>query len=289
MMGKFGEYSLRNQILIQNQMPKATRVNNMNGWNYRKRYIVKGSQSIKIIAPVFDKTITTDASGNIVEKTSDFVTGYTVNSVFDISQTDGELLKEWIADNTLTEHCDIVETALKDILSGYVFNEGNIEIDGILDTHQRTITLKSGINEKSKIAVLINQIAAALVIGRNRDNFQGLRVEQLSNIVTVEISAAANIVAGKLGLENFNLVEPDISKISDEDLHKFSNNLGVIRSISQIMIRGIENALSADATKKELETIKLNDLATNVETTVSDKVTRTTAKSRTKAVAEMGD
>lgn len=295
-MVNLGDYSLRNQMLIQNQRPDATKVNNMNGWNYRKRHIVKGSESIKILAPQFDKTISTDAAGNVVEKTSNFVTGYNVNSVFDISQTEGEPLKEWITDKTLTEHPAIVESALKDALNNYTFAEGQIETDGILDTRQRTITLKSGLDEKSKLAALIRQIAAALVVGRNRERFQGLRAEQLPNVTAIEISAAANVVARKLGLEGGNLAEPDITKMSDEDLQKFSNNIGVIRSISQLMITGVENALSANATEKKLEAAKASE-AVNADpiasaattTTVTAKTTtKTTDKSKTKAVAEMG-
>jgi hypothetical protein len=289
-----GDYSLRNQMLIQQQRPNATKVNNMNGWNFRKRHIVKGSESIKILAPVFDKIVYTNADGKITEKTSDFVTGYNVNSVFDISQTDGEPLKEWITDTTLEEHAALVESALKDTLNGYTFAEGGIDADGILNTRQRTITLKSGMDEKPKLAALIRQIAAALVVGRNRDRFQGLRAEQLPNATAIEVSAAAGIVAGKLGLEGGNLTEPDITKMTDEDLQKFSNNIGVIRSISQLMIKGIENALSANATEKKLEAARAEEaaVAANAEppttTTTTKTTTKTTAKSNARAVAEMG-
>ncbi len=283
-----GDYSLRNQILIQQQNPKATKVNTMNGWNYRKRHIVKGSESIKILAPVFDKTITTDTAGNIVEKTSNFVTGYNVNPVFDISQTDGEPVKDWITDKTLTAQAALVETALKDTLSSYTFKEGNIETDGALDTRERTITVKSGLDEKAKLAVLIRQIAAALVVGRNRDKFQGLRSDKVPNLTAIEVSAAANIVARKLGLDGGALAEPDITKMTDDDLQKFSNNIGVVRSISQLMITGIENAISSDAAAKKLEALKATESAATATTTTTTttKTTRTTA--RTKAVAEMG-
>jgi hypothetical protein len=290
-MVNLGDYSLRNQMLIQSQRPDAARVNNMNGWNYRKRHIVKGSESIKILAPVFDKTITTDADGNVVEKTSNFVTGYTVNSVFDISQTDGEPLKEWITDTTLSEHAALVESALKDTLNGYTFTEGQIETDGMLDTRERTITLKSGLDEKAKLAALIRQIAAALVVGRNRDRFQGLRADRLPNITAIEISAAANVVARKLGLEGGKLAEPDVSKMTGEDLQKFGSNIGVARSISQLMITGVENALSAEATEKKLEAARAeaaNEAAATTTTTTTKTTRKTTERTNTRAVAEMG-
>jgi hypothetical protein len=293
-MVNLGDYSLRNQMLIQSQRPTASNVNSMNGWNFRKRHIVKGSESLKILAPVFDKTITTDTAGNIVEKTSDYVTGYNVNSVFDISQTEGEPLKEWITGSTLQENPALVEDALKDTLHGYTFKEDTIEADGMLDTRARTITLKSGMDEKTKFATLIRQIAAALVVGRNRDKFQGLRSEQLPNVTAVEVSAAANVVARKLGLEGGNLAEPDIAKMTDEDLAKFSNNIGVVRSISQLMITGVENALSKAATERKLEAVKADEAKQKAEPTVTETTTatktttRTTVKTRTKTAAEMG-
>jgi len=292
-MVNLGDYSLRNQMLIQKQRPDATRVNNMNGWNYRKRHISRGSQSIKILAPVFDKTITTDAQGNIVEKTSNFVTGYDVNSVFDISQTEGEALKEWITDKTISEHPALVEAALRDTLKYYTFAEGQIDTDGQLDTRTRTITTKSGLDEKSKMAALIRQIAAALVVGRNRERFQGLRAEQLPNITAIEISAAASVVARKFGLEGGSLAEPDITKMTDDEINKFANNIGIARSISQIMISGVETALSKQAAEKKIEAARAAEAAAPADTvttttTTTKSKTTTTTKSSGKAQAEMG-
>jgi hypothetical protein len=292
-MGNLGDYSLRNQMLILSQNPNATRVNTMNGWNYRKRHITRGSESIKILAPVFDKTITSGADGNIVEKTSDYVTGYNVNPVFDISQTEGEPLLEWITDKTLADNYAVVEAALKDALNYYTFAEGEIETDGMLDTRTRTITLKSGLDKEAKLSTLVRQIAAAVVVGRNRDKFQGLKSEQVPNITAVETSAIASIVARKLGMTNGKVVEPDFSKMSDEEVQKFSANIGVVRSISQLMIKGIENALSAEATEKRLAEIAAKEAAAKAEagtvtTTTTTRTTRkTTEKSSTRAQAEM--
>lgn len=290
-MGNLGDYSLRNQMLILSQNASATRVNTMNGWNYRKRHITRGSESIKILAPVFDKTITSGADGNIVEKTSDYVTGYNVNPVFDISQTEGEPLLEWITDKTLADNYAVVEAALKDALNYYTFAEGEIETDGMLDTRTRTITLKSGLDKEAKLSTLVRQIAAALVVGRNRDKFQGLKSEQVPNITAVETSAIASIVARKLGMTSGKVVEPDFSKMSDEEVQKFSANIGVVRSISQLMIKGIENALSAEATEKRLAEIVAKEAtakAATVTTTTTTRTTRkTTEKSSTRAQAEM--
>lgn len=43
-MPNLGRYSLRNQMLILMQNPKATCVNGMNAWNYKRRHIEKGQR-----------------------------------------------------------------------------------------------------------------------------------------------------------------------------------------------------------------------------------------------------
>ena len=40
-MPNLGRYSLRNQMLILMQNPKATFVNGMNAWNYKRRHVQK--------------------------------------------------------------------------------------------------------------------------------------------------------------------------------------------------------------------------------------------------------
>ena len=47
-MPNLGRYSLRNQMLILMQNPKATFVNGMNAWNYKRRHIEKGQTSIPV-------------------------------------------------------------------------------------------------------------------------------------------------------------------------------------------------------------------------------------------------
>lgn len=64
-MPDLGKYSLRNQMLILMQNPKATFVNGMNAWNYKRRHVQKGQTSIKIIAPKFASKVSTDKDGKL--------------------------------------------------------------------------------------------------------------------------------------------------------------------------------------------------------------------------------
>ena len=261
-MVDFGDYSLRNQMLILEQDPNATRVENKRGWNYRRRHTVENPREIKILAPVFGKTITTDTEGNMTEKrseSSDNMENYTLNTVYDISQTVGEPTLEWINGKTVTDRYDLVEAALKKTLYDYTFSDAEINSDAVLDTRQKTVTLKQGLDKRARMKTLIQQIAAALVVGRNCSNFRSVGAKQIPNITAVETSAAAGVVMRKLGMENGRLVEPDLTKLSDADVGRFAGNLGVARSVSQKMIKGIENALSAAASQRKMEAAAANE------------------------------
>ncbi len=120
-MPNLGRYSLRNQMLILMQNPKATCVNGMNAWNYKRRHIEKGQTSIRIIAPKFASQVSTDKDGNITEKTLDTITGYEVNFVYDVSQTAGEPVKDVFADSTAVDRYDTVAVAITGAAKGFEF------------------------------------------------------------------------------------------------------------------------------------------------------------------------
>lgn len=198
-----GEYSLRNQMLIMSANPSARHVEGMNGWNYRKRSIKPGEKSIKILAPVFAKEVTFDSDGQPTETVLDKVTGYKVNFVFDESQTQGEeeIRRFRATPELLEQHYDFVKDILQGTIKGFVFEESGELGEGVtsrLDTESSTITLDSKLDRQAKLRTLVNQIAAASVLTRNRNNFQGLRTSEMNG---VEMSAIYYIVSNRLGLK----------------------------------------------------------------------------------------
>jgi|GEM_PF-1132339 len=261
-MAGLGNYSLRNQMLILHQQPDATKVNTMSGWNYNKRNIQKGSKSIKILAPIIDSMVKSE-NGNITAKQSDYVTGYKINFVFDIAQTQNKTEEELNETENFEPYYSVITDALKGTLKSYEFKTAEITSDGILDTRNKTVTLKTGMSDEQTLKTLVDQVAAALVVGRERKNFKGLHSNDFSEILAIEISAASAIVSKRFGLENQNLQEPDFDKMSESDINKFANNIGVARSVSQRMIMAAENAMTevkaqeklAEAAATELEDI----------------------------------
>lgn len=247
-MPTLGRYSLRNQLLILMQNPNATNVNQMRAWNYQKRHIVKGEKAIKIITPKFGKQVVTDENGNAVEKTLDKITGYEVGFVYDAAQTDGdEPLKDVLATGATDEHYDLIRSALQETAKGYEFkthDESEDKSHAILDTLNKTISIRSDLSKEDSLLVLIRQVATANVLGRDRRNFQGLTPNEMENIRAVETSAIAFTVAKRLHLEDQKLTIPDFKDMQDADIAKFADNLGVIRSVSQRMINTAEGAVN---------------------------------------------
>ena len=129
---------------------------------------------------------------------------------------------------------------------GYEFkthDESEDKSHAILDTLNKSISIRSDLSKEDALLVLIRQVATANVLGRDRRNFQGLTPNEMENINAVEASAIAYTVAKRLNLEEQKLVEPDFENQPDISITKLADNLGVIRSISQRMINTTEGAI----------------------------------------------
>src|SRR5579862_367444 len=103
---RFHTYSLNNQLLIMCQWPDATKVAGYKTWQSLRRQVRKGERGIRILAPMGGPCRSCSGSGH--DPTDRSLTcgrclgggrwqSFTVVSVFDIAQTDGDPLPdvEW--------------------------------------------------------------------------------------------------------------------------------------------------------------------------------------------------
>lgn len=88
-LSHFTRYSIRNLLLISAQRPTATRVAGFHTWRKLNRMIRKGEKGIAILAPLASRK-KTDEVPDSDDKNS--VVGFRVVHVFDIEQTDGDVL-----------------------------------------------------------------------------------------------------------------------------------------------------------------------------------------------------
>ncbi len=269
-MIRIGDYSLRNQMLILEAKPNATHVEGMNGWNYRGKSIKPGEKGIKILAPVYTKEVICDSNDSMSQQVTNQLAGYRVHFVFDESQTTGtnkRALK--LTPELLVENIGLVKTALMGLVKGYELKETNGfegNITSRLNTENKTIELNADLSEENKIRVLINQIAAANILMRDKRNFNCIKTAEMENL---EISAVNYIVSNRLGLDTEKLMEPNVASFSEQDFVKFSGNMSLVRSISQKIILAVEGKLEYELYKQKRAQEALSTPKTNSNTEVS--------------------
>lgn len=107
----FTRYSYRNQLLIYSQCPNATLVATYLGWKKRGRYVKANEKRIEIFKPCHykreihvDKADDTDdkrqdGSGTDTDKKTVEYTGFNIEYVFDVSQTEGSEIPRLAAED----------------------------------------------------------------------------------------------------------------------------------------------------------------------------------------------
>jgi len=179
-LSKFHNYSLRNCLLIAMQKPDATHVAGFNAWQKDfKRQVQKGEKGIKIIAPAPFKTQKEvdklDAKGKpiigkdgktVKEQQEVTIPAFTVATVFDVSQTDGEPLPQ-LGVSELTGSVD----QYKDFFAA-VEKVSPVPVDfekiqsgakGYFHLEEKRIALNEGMSELQNLKTLIHEIAHARI------------------------------------------------------------------------------------------------------------------------------
>lgn len=265
-MSNLSNYSIRNQVLIFMQFPKARNVNGMKAWNYYGRGINKGEKSIKIIAPIIEKQEIHEDSAYETEdqepKYEEVLKGYKVSYVFDISQTNGKEIETFDSTEEIAkENFDIYKSALESCLKDYSFNYKNIEgpEDGSCNYKTKVITIREGMTTEKTLTTLIHEIAHALAEQRDRTNFKGLTTSEQRQIREIEAESIALVVSNKLGLHTQDFNCSYITAWSDGDIEKFRTNLDIIRSVSYQMISEIEPTIQYALKHTKQEEKKLSE------------------------------
>ncbi|MBT2283506.1 hypothetical protein J7E78_08145 [Paenibacillus polymyxa] len=169
---KFHNYSFRNIMLIRMQRPTANRVASYGLWKNLGRQVVKGAQSIKIIAPHMVK-LKDKETGEEKE-----VLSFHQASIFDIADTEGEELPRLNYDELAGDTKklrEFYELALS--ISPVPVKEKTIKdgSEGYYHTVEDYIAIKRGIGVHKKCKTLIHEIVHATL--HRRDNNNELYIE----------------------------------------------------------------------------------------------------------------
>lgn len=169
-MAKFHNYSMNNTMLIYLQRPDATYVAGFQKWKKTfHRYVKKGEKGIRIFAPITKKVTNEDT--NETEKIYSFKTA----TVFDIKQTDGEPLPEYINDsfNHHIKNYDSFIQALK-LISPVPIHilPMNTTSHGLYDSINEIIEIRDDLTEIMTIKTCLHEIAHAFLHDKKSLNKQ---------------------------------------------------------------------------------------------------------------------
>jgi DNA mismatch repair protein MutS len=249
------DYSVRNVMLIKSQMPGAVSVGGANYWNYRRRSIIAGSKSLKILAPKF--TDGGGKSGDAEKDGTEKAAGYKLNSVFDISQTQGEELKETRCDAAFLEtHYEGIKNTIAAMAGEYTFIEDADR--SYVDYAKKEARIKVGKSNEDILKTMLRSVANIRVEGRDRD--AGNDISQGKAMFNeLKETAIAHIVAKRIGLDGYKLKTVDFSEFDDEALGKFAGDLNYVKAVAHKMTGRIENYVGDVRSEERLQAEGVED------------------------------
>ncbi len=222
---RFHTYSASNILLILAQRPTATRVAGLRTWNGLGRRVSKGERGIRIIVPIVRRDDDTDSEQRRIA-------GFSVGTVFDISQTDGEPVNP-IEPQLLTGAAPQGITAK---VCGLIAAEGFTVVygdcrpaNGLTNWTNNTVTIRDDLEPLAQLKTLLHE-AAHVLAHRPTDNDTFICRE----IKEVEAESIAFIVAHTLGI--------DTSSYSFPYVAHWARNVGQLDAVHATAERVISHA-----------------------------------------------
>lgn len=257
-MSKFHNYSFSNSLLIGFQNPNATLVAGYKTWqNKFNRNVNKGEKAINILAPCpykvkKDVEYINKETGKKEIKTEEVVyPRFKVVSVFDVSQTSGEPLKEIAIE--LQGECKNFEKLFKAIKECSEFDvqfESGIEEKGYCSAKNRKIVIKENMSQNQTIKTLIHEIA------HEKLHFTEESKKDSSNKKEIEAESIAYVVSNYYGIDTSSYSFDYISSWQNKSKSDVKNSLSTIQETSNLLIEKIRSNLMLDKELSIEEKIK---------------------------------
>lgn len=251
-MGKFHNYSLNNQILIFSQRPDATLIAGFNAWNDKfHRHVKRGEKAISIIAPckykkeVYDTyedgTVKVDAAGNTLKKTVE-LKGFKATNVFDISQTYGEPVPEYISDlkDPVVDYYSYLVAIEQSSPVPVRYDELNGGVHGYYSPVGQEIVIQRGMSEMQTLKTLCHEVAHARLNHGSKDDQTDKRTRE------VQAESMAFVVCDALGLDTSDYSFAYIAGwSSDKDVKELKASLDAVKKASTEMIEDVTQRLTS--------------------------------------------
>lgn len=161
---RFHRYSFNNCCLIMMQRPDASQVAGFQTWKQMGRHVRKGERGISILAPLVRSHETQTEDGDT--QTIRALSGFRTISVFDVDQTEGELLPE------VCQRLQGDDQGLFSLLEAFSIDQGipvsitEIATNGICRYSQGKpveIAINANLTPLHKAKTLVHELAHALL------------------------------------------------------------------------------------------------------------------------------
>ena len=244
-MSKFTNYSAGNCILIMLQKPDASLVAAFGKWKQLGRTVNKGEKGIAILAPmVFKNKKQNDENDEEQEKTT---IGFKKVYVFDVSQTDGEPVPEYVHDLDEDIESEHVEAVINAVLSvtGLSVDVKDIAggAKGYYSHSEQRIVIKSGLSGAQAIKTAIHECAHALLHDPDKNM---TTANTTRNDKEVQAESVAYIVASRYGLDTSEYSFPYIASWSQgKQLEQLNRFLNEIQETARVICNAIDTELQS--------------------------------------------
>ena len=254
---KFYSYSLNNMVLIYLQRPDATYVASYTTWKKLKRYVKKGEKAIKIITPIKKGFLEekTDENGKEilnekgeVEKEKVYKSvAFSIGSIFDISQTDGEPLTALDICSELTGEMrgyeKFIEAAKSLAPCPVSFQEITGGAKGYYSGAENRIVIKEGMSQVQTAKTLIHEICHSLL--HNKEALKGQKKDAASAEVEAESTAFMVLSAFSINTEAYSF--PYIATWgSGREMKELKESLQTIKETAGMIIDAIREKMQEE-------------------------------------------
>ena len=200
---RFHHYSFNNALLIYLQRPDATLVAGYKRWQELGRQVRKGETSIAILAPIICR-LRDEESGEAVQR----AVGFRSARVFDVSQTDGDLVPEPPQPVLLEGDSEAIRAALKGAEAlaaskGFPVSYQDLRGGalGSFSVTKRLIKLRGDLPPLQTLKTLVHELAHGLM-------HADPKADEKRHLVELEAESCAFLVLHELGLDTSRYTFP---------------------------------------------------------------------------------
>ena len=246
-MSKFTNYSAGNCILIMLQKPEASLVAAFGKWKQLGRTVNKGEKGIAILAPMTFRNKQSDVEDEEEQDEAETRTlGFRKIYVFDVSQTSGEPVPEYVSDldeDIEEEHVEAVISAVRSV-TGLPVDVEDISggAKGYYSHSEQRIVIQAGLSGAQAVKTAIHECAHALLHDpdKNLPTADTTRSDK-----EVQAESVAYIVASRYGLDTSEYSFPYIASWSHgKQLEQLNRFLNEIQGTARIICDAIDNELT---------------------------------------------